>query len=148
MQIELSEAEYRTLLGVLKIADWVLFAHRSDQPSDRKEYHDFEQKIFGYAEAFGFGNLIEYVEKHQEYFPTPEHEENSPVQPFIDEFENHTFWNELVDRLATRDVLRELGEEKVQAMDPRERFMTHQDYEQKYDEEFEEHGIERLAIEE
>lgn len=146
MQIELSKAEYRTLLGVLEIADWILFAHRSDRPSDRKEYHDFEQKVFGYAEAFGFNNLVEYVEKHQEYFPTPEYEENSRVQPFIDEFKNHTFWDELVDRLASRDMLRELGEEKAQAMDPKERFMTHQDYERRYNAEFEEHGIERLEI--
>lgn len=148
MQIELSKAEYQTLLGVLEIADRVLSAHRSDRPTDRKEYHDLEQKIFGYAEAFGFANLIEYVEKHKEYFPTSEYEENSPVQSFIDEFENHNFWTELVDRLATRDMLRERGEKKVQAMDSGERFMTHQDYERRYNEEFEEQGLERLSIKE
>ena len=146
MQIKLSQAEYRTLLGVFEIAHWVLFAHHSDEPSDRKKYHDFEQKIFGYAEAFGFGNLVEYVDVHKKYFPTLEHEENSPVQPFIDEFENHTFWEELVDRQATRDMLRELGEEKIQVMDPRDRFMTHQDYERRYNQELEEHGLERLGI--
>jgi hypothetical protein len=148
MQIELSTEEYRTLLGVLEIADWVLFAHRSDRPNDRKEYHDFEQKVFGYAGAFGLDNLIEYVQKHQEYFPTQEYEENSPVQPFIDEFEDHVFWRELVDRLATRDMLRELGEKKVQAMAPKERFMALQDHERRYSEEFEGHGLERLGIKE
>ena len=148
MQIELSKAQYHTLLGVLEIADWVLFAHCSGEPSDRKEYRDFEQKIFGYAEAFGFGNLIVYDQKHKEYFPTLEHDENSPVRPFIDEFEDHTFWQELVDRLAARDMLRELGEEKVQAMAAGERFMARQDYEAKYSQEFEEHGIDRFAIKE
>ena len=69
------------------------------------------------------------------------------MQPFIDEFENHTFWEELVDRLASRDMLRELGEEKVQAMDRKEYFTTHQDYERRYREEFEEYGLERLEIE-
>lgn len=146
MQIELSKAEYRTLLGVLEIANWVLFAHCSDTPSDRKEYHDFEQKILGHAESFGFGNLIEYDRRVKEYFPTAEHDENSPVRPFIDEFEDRTFWDELVDRLATRDMVRTLGEKKVQAMDARERFMTHQDYGARYSEEFQEHGLERLEI--
>lgn len=107
MQVELSKAEYRTLLGVLEIADWVLFAHRSDKPRDRKEYHDLEQKIFAYADAFGFGHLIEYVEEHREYFPTAEYEENSPVRSFIDEFEAHNFWTELVDRLAMRDMFQD-----------------------------------------
>ena len=146
MQIEFSKAEYQTLLGVLEIADWVLFAHHGDRPSDRQKYHDLEQKLFGYAEAFGFDDLIEYVEEHGEYFPTAEYEENSPVQSFINEFQDHNFWAELVDRLATRDMLRELGKPAVQAMDPGHRFMTHQEYESKYNEEFEEQGLERLEI--
>jgi len=33
-------------------------------------------------------------------------------------------------------------------MDPRERFMTHQDYEARYNEEFQEHGLERLEMKE
>jgi hypothetical protein len=148
MQIELSEAECRTLLGVLEIADWVLFAHHSDRPNDREEYHEFEQKIFAYADAFGFGDLIEYVEEHGEYFPTTKYEENSPVQSFIDEFENDSFWTELVDRLAIRDMVRELGQEKVQAMDVRERLARRLGYEERYDKEFREHGLERLAIKE
>ena len=47
MQIELSKTEYQTLLGALEIVDWVLFAHRGDRPSDRKKYHDLEQKFYG-----------------------------------------------------------------------------------------------------
>lgn len=148
MQIELSKAEYQTLLGVLEIADWVLFAHHGDRPSDRRKYHDLEQKLFGYAEAFEFDNLIEYVEEHGEYFPTTEYEDHSPMQRFTDEFENHNFWTELVDRLATRDMLRELGQQAVEAMDSGEQFMAHQDYERRYNEEFEEQGLERLSIKE
>lgn len=147
MQIELSKAEYRTLLGVLEIASWVLFAHRSDKPTDRKEFHAFEQKIFGYAEASGFGHLIEYVKEHKKYFPTQEYEDNSPIRPFIEEFENHTFWEELVDRLASRDLLRELGEEKIQTMDPWDRLTALGNYDKRYRAEFAEHGIERLEIE-
>ena len=146
MQIELSKAEYRTLLGVLEIAHWVLFAHRSDRPADRQAYRDFEQKVFGHAEAFGCGDLIEYVEQYKEYFPTAEYEENSHVQSFIDEFENHNFWAELLDRLAARDMFRELGEEEIEAMDDRERLTKRLDYESRYNEEFQKHGVERLEI--
>ena len=67
-------------------------------------------------------------------------------RPFIDEFEDETFWTELTDRLADRDMLRILGDKKILKMTPEERFMTHHDFEEKYEEEFEEHGIERLEI--
>lgn len=146
MQIDFSKEEYRTFLEILEIADWILFAHRTDEPEDRKTYQDFEQKVFSYAEAFGFGDLIVYDEEMGKYFPTREHDENSPVRPFIDEFENETFWDELADRLADRDMLRELGESKLLSMTREQRFRTHLDFEERYHKEFEEHGIERLEI--
>jgi len=146
MQIDFSKDEYRTFLGILEIADWILFAHQTDKPQDRKHYQDFEQKIFAYAEAFGASDLIVYDEKYKQYFPTREYDENSPVRPFIDEFENDCFWTELAERLSDRDMLRELGEKKIRRMTAQERFMTHQEFEQKYQEEFEKHGIDRLQI--
>jgi hypothetical protein len=61
MQIELSKAEYRTLLGVLEIADRVLFAHRADRPSDRKEYftthRDYERRYREESEEYGLKRL-------------------------------------------------------------------------------------------
>ena len=148
MQIEFSKEEYRTFLEILEIADWVLFAHRTDEPEDRKQYRDFEQKMFSFAKELGFGNLVMYDDEMGKYFPTREHDENSPVRSFIEEFEEETFWDELVDRLADRDMLEELGEKKFLSMTREQRFMAHFDFEQKYQEEFEKHGIERLRIKE
>jgi len=146
MQIDFSKEEYSTFFEILEIATWVLLAHRTDEPENRKKYQDFEQKIFGYAEALDFGDLIMYDEELGKYFPTREHDENNPARPFIDEFEDETFWVELTDRLADRDMLRILGDKKILKMTPEERFMAHHDFEEKYEEEFEEHGIERLEI--
>ena len=146
MQIDFSKEEYHTLLGILEIANWVLSAHRTDEPEDRKEYRDLEQKIFDYAEAFGFGDLITYDKEYDRYFPTRKHDDNSSVRPFIDEYEDETFWEELVERFADRDMLREIGEMKLLSMNQEERFKAHLDFEEKYQEEFEEHGIERLEI--
>ena len=146
MQIDFSKEEYSTFLEILEIAHWVLFAHRTDEPQDRKRHKDFEQKIYSYVEALGFGDLITYDEELESYFPTREHDENSPARTFIDEFENETFWSELIERLAEMEMLRTLGEKKVLKMTPEERFRANYDFEQKYEKEFEEHGIERLRI--
>jgi hypothetical protein len=146
MQVDFSKEEYRTLLEILEIADWVLFAHRTDEPEDRKKYRNFEQKIFRFAEELGFGNLITYDEEMGKYFPTREHDENSPVRPFIEEFEEENFWDELVDRLADRDMLHVIGEKKLLSMTREQRFRAHFDFEERYQEEFEKHGIKRLEI--
>ena len=146
MQIDFSKEEYGTFLEILEITNWILFAHRTDEPENRKRYRDFEQKIFSYAEAFGFGDLIMYDEEDDKYYPTREHDENSPARPFIDEYEDETFWEELMDRLSNRDMLREIGERKLLSMDQEERFKVYLDFEEKYEEEFEQYGIERLEI--
>jgi hypothetical protein len=146
MQVDFSKEEYRTFLEILEIADWVLFAHRTDEPENRKKYHNFEQKIFRFAEEMGFRNLIMYDEEMGKYFPTREHDENSSVMPFIEEFEEATFWDELADRLADRDMLRKIGEKKLLSMTREQRFLAHCDFEEKYQEEFQKHGIERLEI--
>ena len=104
MQIEFTKQEFRTLLDILEIADWVINAHHSHTPDNCKKYSDFEQKIFSQAEAFGFSDLIEYVEKNQEYFPTMKHDDNSNVMPIIKEFEKDSFWEDIVEELAKRDM--------------------------------------------
>jgi hypothetical protein len=145
MEIDFSKEEYRTFLDILEIANWVLFALRTDEPEELKIYADFEQKIYSYARAFGFTNLIMYDEEFGKYFPTNEHDMNSPARPFIDEFENETFWDELTERMAQRDMKRELGEKLIK-MTREEKFKLYHDFEKKYSKEFKKHGIERLKI--
>ena len=89
-----------------------------------------------------------YDEQMGKYFPTREHDENSPVRPFIEEFEENTFWDELADRLADRDMLRKIGEKKLLSMTREQRFEAHFDFEGRYQQEFEKHGIGRLEIKE
>ena len=136
MQIEFSKQEFRILLDILEIADWILNAHHSHTPDSCKKYSYFEQKIFSQAEAFGFNDLIEYVEKHQEYFPTKKHDDNSNVMPIIKEFEKDSFWEDIVEELAKRDMLRKYGEKKLSSMKSKEIFMAMQEFGEKYANEF------------
>ena len=146
MQIDFSREEYRTLLEIIEIADWVLFAHRTDTPKSLQKYSDLGQKILGFAEELGFGNLIAYDKELGKYFPTREDDENSPARPLIEEFENASFWEELIERLIDRDMLREFGEKNLLSMTRQQRFEAYFKFEEKYQKEFEQHGIERIRI--
>ena len=146
MQIDFTKKEYRIFLDILEVADWMLFAHRIGKPKTLNKYSDFEQKIYSHAEAFGFGDLIGHNKDSDEYFPLLDCDEISPVRPFIDEFEDNTFWEELTGRLAGRDMLRKLGEREILKMTMEERITACEDFEDEYKEEFQKHGIERLQI--
>ena len=113
MKINITKKEYKTLVEILEIADWVLHAHEIEKSEDTRSYREFSQKIFSLAKDFGFDHLIEYEKQLQEYFPTSEFEDTSPGMAFIEKFENESFWEDLIDRLVQRDLIRELGEEKI-----------------------------------
>jgi hypothetical protein len=146
MKIELSKEEYLTMLELLEMANWVLYAHDSDDNPDKGKYRAFEQRILAYAKEAGFGNLIEYVEKLDEYLPTREFEETSPGMGYVKEFENDNFWDELIERMAMRDLLRQEGEKKAAQMTFEDMLRKLQPFQEKYGNEFETHGLDNLTI--
>ncbi|MGD0058646.1 MAG: hypothetical protein ABSD58_04430 [Verrucomicrobiia bacterium] len=122
MKINFTKKDYLTLLEILHIAAWVLHAHRTDEPDDRKKYREFEQWIFSLAKDYGCENLIDLDPKSGRYWPTREHDVTSPVMAFIEEYNDESFWDELKNRLVDRDLCRELGEQKFSSLPIEERF--------------------------
>ena len=146
MKINITNKEYKTLLETLEIVDWVLHAHKTGQPEETKPFREFEQKIFSLAKDFGYDHLIKYDPELKCFFPTKEFEETSPGMEYIEDFENESFWEDLIERLVERDLIWEMGEKKYLSLDPMERIEKEETHWKKYGDEFETHGIERLEI--
>jgi len=145
-QIEFSNEEYRLLLDMVYIADWVMNAHEVEQQEETKPYGKLEQKLLSLAKDFGFGEYIDWDEELQKYFPTRGFEEERPAMGFIDKFEDDSFWEELVARLADRDANRKYGQKKLTKMSFEERSKKIGEIEEKYSVEFERNGLDRLQI--
>ncbi len=146
MKINITKKEYLTFLEILEIADWVLHAHHAEERSETTMYKEFEQKVFSYAKDMGFDKLVDYASNLKRYFPTREFAETSPGREFIREFEDDTFWDELVQRLVERDLIRQAGEEKLLSMTPEERFEAEEPLEKRYADEFYNNGLENLTF--
>jgi hypothetical protein len=78
--------------------------------------------------------------------PTRRYEDTRSIMKIIQAFENDTFWDELIDRLAERDAIRYTGEREFKKMKPIDRIMLVEKYREKYTEEFEKHDLERVSI--
>ena len=72
-------------------------------------------------------------------------EENGAFQ-YIDEFEEYIFWDSLCERLARRDIEKEIGCEKFLALNPFERYRMLEDLMEKYHKEFALNGLANLHI--
>lgn len=134
MKIELTDLEYRRLLDLVYVGNWVLNSCRG---SDRFADYDYMQaKMFSYAPAHGMKSLTETR------FGVP-----VPSQKYVDggiheaicDYEDAVFFEILAEELARRDLnIYGPVDEDHPALNERIR---------EYLREFEAHGIDNVVIE-
>lgn len=133
MQIELTKKEFRRLLDLVYIGNWVLNSTRDDRFAD---YDHVESKLFGLCQGTPMQALVEEFEG-----------EDVPSQAFCEGgihqaiacYEDAVFYEILAEELARRDmdytdITQENYDEILQRM---ERYM----------EEFRRCGVDRLTLE-
>ena len=146
MKINIKKNEYRLLLDMVEIAEWVLNSHRTDSSDEIKQYSELYQKILSHAKEMGFENLITYDESLDGYYATAEYEESEHMR-YIEEFEDDVFWEALPHRLAVRDLVEQVGEKAYTEMEFEERMSKLVELEAFYYVELEDNGIDNLRFE-
>jgi hypothetical protein len=144
MKINFTKKEYRILLDLIHIADWILHAHDSEPRNDTKEYSDLIQKLMSHAKDMDCGDLIEFDKQLGKYFPSIKFEEESIAEKYIEEFEDNSFWSELITRLAERDALTETKANNLNDIEIVERMTAISNEEEKWAKEFETYGLKRI----
>ncbi|MDR0838029.1 MAG: hypothetical protein LBN99_00140 [Oscillospiraceae bacterium] len=134
MNIELTNKEFRRLLDLVYIGNWILNSTRGD---DRiPDYDDVESRVFSYAPAAGMGVVTEY--RDGAALPS-EKFENGGIYEAIADYEDTVFFEILAEELARRDM----GFEPVSPENMGE--LTNRIDE--YIEEFEENGMDHIVLE-
>ena len=147
MKIETTKEEFRDLLDLLYMANWVLNAHKTEEDPRTKPYDKVIQKIDSFARAAGFGRLIEYDPHDRRYYPTQEFEDTTKAAGFVDEFVDDSFWDELVYRLSERDAAHRVGGfEQFRLLGLEDRTALETPFRERYSEEFNNNGIDHLVI--
>jgi hypothetical protein len=146
IQKQFTKEEYRLLLDMLYISNWVMTSHKGEEDARLKPYKQVEQKIMAYAKDFGLENLVAYDKSFDEYSPTAEFDNLLSSEAFIEDYDDDVFWDELCHRLAQRDLIREKGLKVIEEMEPIARMLEEDRIAEKYDSEFVENGIENFII--
>ena len=133
MNIELTNKEFRRLLDLVYIGNWVLNSTRGD---DRFEDYDLlEEKIFALCKSQGMKSLIQSYEGR--IYPSRAYEEGG-IHEAIADYEDAVFFEILAEELARRDM----GYAEVSASNYDELVSRMDDYIA----EFEAHGTDNLLI--
>ena len=133
MNIELSEKEFRRLLDMVYIGNWIL---NSTRTTDRFEDYDIvQEKIFSLCSKSGMKSLVQLWHGH--VFPSRAYEDGG-IHEAIADYEDGVFFNILAEELARRDL-------DLVDTDP-EDFTELTNRMDEYISEFEENGIDNLTI--
>ena len=99
MNIELSEKEFRRLLDMVYIGNWILNSARGN---DRFEDYDLlQEKLFAQCPAHGMRTLVESWHGH--IFPSRAYEDGG-IHEAIADYEDAVFYAILAEALARRDL--------------------------------------------
>lgn len=145
MKINFTKKQFETLMKIVYIGNWVVNGVRSGSDDDPhiKEYKDLEKYVYSFAKDFSFEDLLDLSDG--DIYPSREFEEGE-VRELIDYYNEDTFWEELSSRLAMRDFYRDYGDEEIKKMTLEERIRKDHPYMEKYWDEIDNHGIQRLEI--
>lgn len=134
MHIELSNKEFRRLLDLVYIGNWVLNSTRAE--NDRfQDYDQIESKLFGLCAGNGMHALVEMW--NGEFVPSKAFAEGG-IHEAIAYYEDNIFFQILAEELSRRDmdyadITPENYDEMLQRMD-------------RYMEEFEVSGVDHLTL--
>ena len=124
MTIDLTEKEFRRLLDLVYIGNWVLNSTRGD---DRFEDYDLvQEKLFALCSGQGMPSLIQRWQGH--VFPSRAYEDGG-IHEAIADYEDAVFFNILAEELARRD----LGLEDCEPEDYTELSARMEDYLDEFD---------------
>ena len=134
MNIELTSKEFRRLLDLVYIGNWIL---NSTRENDRFEDYDLlEEKIFALCKSQGMKSLIRVCDGR--IYPSRAYEQGG-IHEAIADYEDAIFFEILAEELARRDMdYAEIGPDKY------EELATRMDA---YISEFERNGVENILIE-
>ena len=99
MTIDLTEKEFRRLLDLVYIGNWILNSARGE---DRFEDYDLvQEKLFSLCAAQGMPSLIQRWQGH--VFPSRAYEDGG-IHEAIADYEDAVFFDILAEELARRDL--------------------------------------------
>ena len=135
------------LAKAVYLGNWVANANRDGSKHDPHltEYQEIADFVFSLAPQFGFSEHFEHDLEYDEIW-RKNHDSLSALSAIHDEYDEESFWEELVERLGNRDFHKKYTRDQIKKMDEYERDEKRYDCLDFWDNEFTGHGIERLRI--
>lgn len=137
MNLELTKEQFKSLLELVFMGNWVANALRTEDLIDK--YDDLQRELFSKTPEFGVGEWVEPNGNLTDDFL-------DRVFPLIDEFTGMSFWEELVEMLARGDVMKRHNAKTWDSIPGERKFEELEEFKSKYLSIFEKQGLDALSL--
>ena len=145
MKIEFSKKELKDLVELLYIASMMVSFSEEEVPDKYKDYQNIINKIYQTAVDNGLKDMVNKNEDGN-FEPSIAVFEDQTLWKIMDNYDDNSFWELLIGRLARRDIMESMTAEEYQALPPEKQFALQIVQEDVYVKEFEDNGILNLRI--
>lgn len=145
LNIDLTRNQFEDLVRCVYLAHWMINGIRPEDEKVRR-YEDLEQYVYALAHKHGYPDLVEFLKERNKFFFKDEFSESNEADGYRREYDDEMFWTELIQRLATRDLLEQYGVESLSKMNTREEVEKKQPILRKYIDELEQNGVQNLKL--
>ena len=142
MHLRFTEEELATLVEMVSLAAEVAnMVPEETQTADIARFESVESKILESAKHAGMAGWIEFDEQRGKNRVTEKFQSEAYFQHCIDKFREANFWEELMIRLAERDLIKAIGEQAYLKLDEKARRKKTEPLEKRYWSKFRKQGI-------
>ena len=148
MDLHLNKKQITLLVKLVYLGNWIVNAFRTGPAGEESddEFEQVTQYIFEIAGHAGISEYIEYDEQAGRFFPTFTLEDESDVAQYRRQYDEETFWHELMHRLADRDFACAYSEKEIKAMSDKELMEKQKPFIDHWSRELEKFGVARLEV--
>lgn len=142
MNIQLTKEQLETLVKLVYLGNRMANDWRTEDILE--EYDEVESLVLAAAQKHGLGDLVEFEEDSGKALPSGELEEK--MAEITDLYNDNTFWDQLIYRMADRDYVRKHGEDSLEELYTEQGIERERPLVERYEKEFNEHGLDRLEV--
>lgn len=143
MKVNINKKEYRSLVDILCLADRIMKIPQLDE--FYLGHQTLRKKLLSYYKEMNAEDIIEYSDDFKDYFELHDYEEYL-CTTFIMPYNNELFWEQLIKRLSTRDLLNEIGIKNYATMENIDRIRKLGELNEYYAKEFEKHSLSHVYV--
>src|SRR5579864_812728 len=111
MTLTFSDEEYRKLMMMTFLGEWMINAVRKDPDP---AYEDTVSKVYSFSQGTSLEALAAFDKNAESWIPSEALE--NEAHAMIDHYDDKTFWEELTARMIERDLIDRHGERAVRGM--------------------------------